>query len=99
MVYVNSLASCIAACAANSTCVDVSLSGAACYMKKSVGNAVYNTDVYGARLISEEWKGSWEGNDTVGTSGSNGTNATTVDIYELIQLHVDAHLVQILSAD
>lgn len=52
MVYVQNLAGCIAACAKTTSCVDVSLSGAACYMKKSVGAPVYsNSGILGARLI------------------------------------------------
>lgn len=51
MKYVNNFEGCIMACAFTSGCVDVSLSGSACYMKKSVGSPVYN-GVYGARLIT-----------------------------------------------
>ena len=42
---------CIEICAANSACVDIALSGVACYLKKSVGAAVYN-GVLGAKLIT-----------------------------------------------
>ncbi|KAF2773812.1 hypothetical protein EJ03DRAFT_370678 [Teratosphaeria nubilosa] len=48
---VNSLSACIAACASNDACVDVSLSGVACYLKSSVGAPVYN-GVYGAKLLT-----------------------------------------------
>lgn len=51
MTYVSNLAGCIAACSAFSGCVDVSLSGTACYMKSSVGNAVQNGGVQGAKLL------------------------------------------------
>ncbi|USW53609.1 Putative carbohydrate binding module family 20, glycosyl hydrolase, family 13, catalytic [Septoria linicola] len=47
----NGFKQCIDACASNSACVDVSLSGVACYLKHSVGTNVYN-DVYGAKLIT-----------------------------------------------
>jgi len=46
----NSLEQCIASCDATLGCVDVALSGAACYMKSSVGAAVQN-GVLGARLV------------------------------------------------
>ncbi|KAK5728811.1 hypothetical protein LTR15_001951 [Elasticomyces elasticus] len=42
---------CIDACAQNSQCVDVSLSGSACYLKSSLGAAVPNGGVWGAKLI------------------------------------------------
>ncbi|EME81946.1 uncharacterized protein MYCFIDRAFT_77734 [Pseudocercospora fijiensis CIRAD86] len=52
-VYVNSLAQCVAACAQEPSCVDFTLSGAACYMKGSVGPTVYG-GANGARLIGVE---------------------------------------------
>ncbi|KAH0288241.1 hypothetical protein KCU62_g5375, partial [Aureobasidium sp. EXF-3399] len=39
MIYVSSFQACIDACSSTPGCVDVSLSGAACYMKKKVGAA------------------------------------------------------------
>ncbi|KAH0358077.1 alpha/beta-hydrolase, partial [Aureobasidium melanogenum] len=42
---------CIAACATTSGCVDVSLSGSACYLKKTLGAAVTNSGILGARYI------------------------------------------------
>lgn len=50
MVYVNGLKQCIETCAATSGCVNVALSGTACYMKSKIGSAVYN-GVQGARLV------------------------------------------------
>lgn len=47
----STLNECINACDANSACVDVSLSGNACYLKKSVGPAVSN-GVWGARKLT-----------------------------------------------
>ncbi|KAI4791002.1 alpha/beta-hydrolase, partial [Aureobasidium sp. EXF-8845] len=38
---VKNLEGCIAACATTSGCVDVSLSGSACYLKKTLGAAIY----------------------------------------------------------
>jgi len=52
MTYVKDLAGCIAACATTTGCVDVSLSGTACYMKKSVGTAQKNGGVNGAKLLT-----------------------------------------------
>ncbi|GAM86828.1 hypothetical protein ANO11243_048480 [Dothideomycetidae sp. 11243] len=51
MVYVETFQQCIEKCAANSQCVDVSLSGAACYLKRSAGPSMQNA-VWGARAIS-----------------------------------------------
>lgn len=45
------LAGCIAKCVATAGCVDVSLSGAACYMKNAVNSVVYNNNIWGARLL------------------------------------------------
>jgi len=52
MVYVKDFASCIQTCAQTTGCVDVSLSGTACYMKKSVGSVVKSSGIKGAKLIS-----------------------------------------------
>ncbi|RDW89749.1 hypothetical protein BP6252_01781 [Coleophoma cylindrospora] len=49
--YASGLSSCIAQCDARAGCVDVSLSGSACYLKSSVGAAISN-GVFGARLLS-----------------------------------------------
>jgi len=51
MVYVKNLAGCIAQCAATSGCVDVSLSGAACYMKNVLKPAQANAGIMGARKL------------------------------------------------
>jgi len=53
MTYVGSFQECVERCSTNPQCVDVSLSGAACYMKSSVGNAV-DGPVWGARQVSQE---------------------------------------------
>ncbi|GAB7337907.1 hypothetical protein MBLNU457_4296t1 [Dothideomycetes sp. NU457] len=52
MVYVSDLAGCIAQCASTSGCVDVSLSGAACYMKNKLRRAQNNAGILGARKTS-----------------------------------------------
>ena len=51
MVYVKDFAGCIQTCAQTTGCVDVSLSGTACYMKKSVGNVVKSSGIKGAKLL------------------------------------------------
>ncbi len=51
-VTAQSLGDCVAACAATKGCVDVSLSGVACYMKSAVGQKLQNSAINGARLIS-----------------------------------------------
>lgn len=48
---VKNLEGCIAACATTTGCVDVSLSGSACYLKKTLGAAVNNGGILGARYI------------------------------------------------
>lgn len=52
MLYANSLADCIGACAAHDNCVDVSMSGSACYLKQTLGNAIQKGGVNGAKLVS-----------------------------------------------
>lgn len=48
---VKSFEGCIAACATATSCVDVSLSGSACYLKRTLGTAVTNGGILGARFI------------------------------------------------
>lgn len=49
---VASFQQCMETCATTPTCVDVSLSGSACYLKSSVGVAVSSPNVWGARIVS-----------------------------------------------
>jgi hypothetical protein len=51
-VYVSNLNQCIAACDSTQGCMDVSLSGQACYLKNGIGAAQNNSIILGARLIS-----------------------------------------------
>ncbi|KAK8208030.1 hypothetical protein M8818_004068 [Zalaria obscura] len=51
MVYVNTFEACINACDNTTGCVDVSLSGQACYEKKTLGAAVGNAGILGAKLV------------------------------------------------
>lgn len=50
MVTAHSLGECIAACAEEDECVDVSLSGTACYLKSTLGKREKNSGVNGAKL-------------------------------------------------
>ncbi|THW31849.1 concanavalin A-like lectin/glucanase [Aureobasidium pullulans] len=52
MVWVNSMSACIEACSSTEGCVDVSMSGTACYMKNKLKNALKNSGVNGAKKIS-----------------------------------------------
>lgn len=51
-VKVTSIEECIAACDGDLTCVDVSQSGAACYLKREAGPAVLAPEIVGARLLT-----------------------------------------------
>ena len=51
-VTAHSLGECIDACANTDGCVDVSLSGVACYLKSTVGTREINSAINGAKLIS-----------------------------------------------
>jgi len=64
---VSGLQGCIDACATNSQCVDAVLSGTACYLKSSLGAAVQNSNLAGARLSSV----------TVGGSASSAATTST----------------------
>ena len=50
-VYVNSLTDCIAACASTTGCIDVSLSGRACYLKSKLTTAKAQAAILGARKV------------------------------------------------
>jgi len=51
-VSVKTFSDCINACANTAGCVDVSLSGVACYMKKTLGSAITNSGILGAKLVA-----------------------------------------------
>ncbi|KAF2156578.1 hypothetical protein K461DRAFT_308871 [Myriangium duriaei CBS 260.36] len=73
MTYVSSFSACIAACAQNKGCVDVSLSGTACYMKSSVGSAIYsNSGIKGAKLINTTSTAAPQSTATATATGSSG---------------------------
>jgi hypothetical protein len=94
MAYVSNLEGCIAACAATYRCVDVSMSGAACYMKQFVGANVANKGLLGARLVTTGSKAITSSKSTT-TSKSFSTAATYSwpSFEQLLQLHIDARLV------
>ncbi|KAK3674902.1 hypothetical protein LTR78_005246 [Recurvomyces mirabilis] len=71
----SSFAACIAACASTSGCVDVSLSGSACYLKSSVGAPVYN-GVWGARAISVSTSAASTTTSALVTTSSSAISAT-----------------------
>ena len=52
LVNAHSLGQCIHACARTDGCVDVSLSGTACYLKKELGHEVAMEGLAGAKLVS-----------------------------------------------
>ncbi|GAB1735597.1 hypothetical protein NU219Hw_g4173t1 [Hortaea werneckii] len=70
MVYVRNLGECTVRCSETSGCVDVSLSGAACYLKSDLGPTSYNAAINGARLVSQP-------SGTVSLSASS-TQATAI---------------------
>lgn len=73
MVYTADFATCIATCAQTTGCVDVSLSGTACYMKKSVGSVVKSSGIKGAKLISS---------GTVSSSSASSTATANVNLQQ-----------------
>ncbi|KAK6008545.1 hypothetical protein QM012_000448 [Aureobasidium pullulans] len=54
----NRIADCVNACDATEGCIDISMSGTACYMKKKLGNRMTNKGVRGARKIKDAPKNS-----------------------------------------
>jgi len=74
---VSSFAQCISTCASTTGCVDVSLSGSACYLKSSVGANVYN-GVWGAKLITSSSTTSTSTKATTTTAGKKFRNKAVV---------------------
>ncbi|KAI4725634.1 hypothetical protein E4T49_06650 [Aureobasidium sp. EXF-10728] len=54
----NRIADCVNACDATEGCIDISMSGTACYMKQKLGKPSVNTGVRGARKIKDAPKSS-----------------------------------------
>ena len=79
-VSAHSLAECIAACAKTNGCVDVSLSGTACYMKSSLGRKVPDIGIVGARLLDS------------GTAGPvTNTNVDKARVTEAVTVTAGSH--------
>ncbi|KAK6076275.1 glyoxal oxidase precursor [Seiridium cupressi] len=74
---VTSFQGCIDACAQNSQCVDISLSGTSCYLKSSLGTAVSNGNVWGAKLTSKSSSSTTSSAivSTMGASSGSGSSA------------------------
>lgn len=66
----NDLGICIESCATTTRCVDVSLSGDACYLKSSLGAALSDSLIVGARLVDISCSGS---NNTIYSYPSGAT--------------------------
>lgn len=49
----NRIADCVNACDATEGCIDISMSGTACYMKKTLGKPTTNKGIRGARKIKD----------------------------------------------
>lgn len=75
MVTAHSLGECVAACAKEAECVDVSLSGTACYMKSTLGQRNVNSGVNGAKLVDSGTAGTVTimGRDASPSEGSAAT--------------------------
>lgn len=69
---VSSFQQCIDACATTPGCVDVSLSGSACYLKSTLAAAVNNGGIWGAKLVTTSTSSS-----TSGSASSSSTSSTT----------------------
>jgi hypothetical protein len=87
MVTAHSLGECVAACAKEAKCVDVSLSGTACYMKSTLGKREKNSGINGAKLVDSGTAG------TVTTlakrsSPSEGSQATSEFQWRHLHNHV-----------
>jgi len=80
MTYVTpgSLSACIAACATTSGCVDVSLSGAACYMKSMQNSPQQNGGIQGARLVLNAASSASVVSTATSTAAAASSTATTV---------------------
>ncbi|KAF1822422.1 uncharacterized protein K489DRAFT_381181 [Dissoconium aciculare CBS 342.82] len=75
LIFSGGLSACIATCASTSGCVDVSMSGAACYLKKSAGKSVGNLLVFSAKLI--DGASSSDKDSSAGTTAAAAPAATT----------------------
>ncbi|KAH0353669.1 laccase precursor, partial [Aureobasidium melanogenum] len=67
----NRIADCVNACDATEGCIDISMSGTACYMKKKLGNRMTNKGVRGARKIKDAPKSSSSSSVAPSTTSSS----------------------------
>ncbi|KAF2723831.1 WSC-domain-containing protein [Polychaeton citri CBS 116435] len=72
----SSLAACIDACAQNDKCVDVSLSGSACYLKSSLGKAISAPGVFGGYLNTAATSSTASSTVSATASSSSSSSAT-----------------------
>jgi hypothetical protein len=79
-LYVGSFQECIDACSSNSKCVDVSLSGTACYLKQTLGSANKSPSIWGAKLTTGGASSSVSStvSSSAGSSASQSSTATSV---------------------
>ncbi|KAF2152260.1 carbohydrate esterase family 1 protein [Myriangium duriaei CBS 260.36] len=101
---VSSFAQCIEACANTAGCVDVSLSGAACYMKKSLGLAIANSGIKGAKLVTgvsaaatTSSSAAASTSTTVSTSTTTSTIASTSSTTSTVPATTAAPIVQVAT--
>lgn len=97
MVTAHSLGGCVAACSKEDQCVDVSLSGTACYLKSSLGQRETNSAINGAKLVDSGTVGTVTtmGDSASPSEGSEGDVATvtqkrTADVTQLVTVTAGA---------
>ncbi|KAI5204917.1 hypothetical protein E4T38_04493 [Aureobasidium subglaciale] len=95
----NRIADCVNACDATEGCIDISMSGTACYMKKKLGKPLVNKTIRGARKIKDAPKSSSSGSVSSTTSGTDSntsgdvastTSSTSSDITTALTLSSDS---------
>ncbi|KAI5247699.1 hypothetical protein E4T43_01796 [Aureobasidium subglaciale] len=74
----NRIADCVNACDATEGCIDISMSGTACYMKKKLGKPLVNKTIRGARKIKDAPKSSSSGSVSSTTSGTDSNTSGDV---------------------
>ncbi|KAF2239089.1 WSC-domain-containing protein [Viridothelium virens] len=73
----NTFQDCINACSTISGCVDVSLSGVACYLKSTLTSGSANANIYGARLVTGSSPSTVGGVISTTSSSSSSSTGTT----------------------
>ncbi|KAI5203887.1 hypothetical protein E4T39_03894 [Aureobasidium subglaciale] len=74
----NKIADCVNACDATEGCIDISMSGTACYMKKKLGKRSINKGVRGARKVKDAPKSSSSSSVSSTTSDTNSSTSSGV---------------------